>query len=104
MKPRIGVYVSELMAERLTAAAKRSGKSKSALVEEALAQLLGANDDATVRLVDRRRSLISRQLEELDRDFSETVALQARFHLAVTPVLPGGGSTRRLCTWLRTLR
>jgi hypothetical protein len=92
------------MAERLTAAAKRSGKSKSALVEEALAQLLGANDDATVRLVDRRRSLISRQLEELDRDFSETVALQARFHLAVTPVLPGGGSTRRLCTWLRTLR
>lgn len=91
MKPRIGVYVSEQMAARLNAAAKRSGKSKSALVEEALAQFLGESDDAAELPVDRRLSLMSRQLEELDRGLrivNETVALQARFHLAVTPVLP----------------
>jgi hypothetical protein len=90
MKPRIGVYVSEQMAERLTAAAKRSGKSKSALVEAALAQFLGADDDTNDLPLDRRLSLMSRQLEELDRGLrivNETVALQARFHLAVTPVL-----------------
>jgi hypothetical protein len=100
MKPRIGVYVSEQMAARLTAAAKRSGKSKSALVEAALAQFLGASDHTTELPVDRRLSLMSRQLEELDhglRIVNETVALQARFHLAVTPVLPAADQ-RAACT------
>jgi Ribbon-helix-helix protein, copG family len=90
MKPRIGVYLSEKMAARLAAAAKRPGASKSALVEAALAQFLGADDDTNHMPVDRRLSLMSR-LEELDRGLrivNETVALQARFHLAVTPVLP----------------
>jgi predicted transcriptional regulator len=90
MKPRIGVYVSEQMAARLTAAAKRSSRSKSAIVEAALAQFLGAGEDTNDLPVDRRLSLMSRQLEELDRGLrivNETVALQARFHLAVTPVL-----------------
>jgi Ribbon-helix-helix protein, copG family len=91
MKPRIGVYLSEQMAARLAAAAKRPGTSKSALVEAALAQFLGAGDDTSDLPVDRRLSLMSRQLEELDRGLrivNETVALQTRFHLAVTPVLP----------------
>ena len=91
MKPRIGVYLSEQMATRLAAAAKRPGTSKSALVEAALAQFLGADDDTTDLPIDRRLSLMSRQLEELDRGLrivNETVALQSRFHLAVTPVLP----------------
>jgi hypothetical protein len=91
MKPRIGVYLSEQMAARLAAAAKRPGTSKSALVEAALAQFFGAEDDTNDLPVDRRLSLMSRQLEELDRGLrivNETVALQARFHLAVTPVLP----------------
>jgi hypothetical protein len=91
MKPRIGVYLSEQMAARLTAAAKRPGASKSALVEAALAQFLGSDDETDNIPVDRRLSLMSRQLEELDRGLrivNETVALQARFHLAVTPVLP----------------
>ena len=91
MKPRIGVYVSEQIAARLTDAAKSSGKSKSALVEAALAQFLGPTDETTELPVDHRLSMISRQLEELDRGLrivNETVALQARFHLAVTPVLP----------------
>src|SRR5215207_1541282 len=91
MKPRIGVYLSEQMAARLAAAAKRQGASKSALVEAALAQFLGANHDTSDLPIDRRLCLMSRQLEELDRGLrivNETVALQARFHLAVTPVLP----------------
>ena len=90
MKPRIGVYLSEQMAARLAAAAKRPGTSKSALVEAALAQFFGASDHTTELPVERRLSLMSRQLEELDRGLrivNETVALQARFHLAVTPVL-----------------
>ena len=91
MKPRIGVYLSEQMAARLAAAAKRPGTSKSALVEAALAQFFGADNDTNNTPVDRRLSLMSRQLEELDRGLrivNETIALQARFHLAVTPVLP----------------
>jgi hypothetical protein len=91
MKPRIGVYLSEQMAARLAAAAKRPGATKSALVEAALAQFLGSDDETDNIPVDRRLSLMSRQLEELDRGLrivNETVALQARFHLAVTPVLP----------------
>src|SRR5258705_4473181 len=91
MKPRIGVYLSEHMAARLAAAAKRPGTSKSALVEAALAQFFGADDDTNDLPVGRRLSLMSRQIEELDRGLrivNDIVALQARFHLAVTPVLP----------------
>ena len=93
MKPRIGVYLSEGTAGRLAVAAKRPGSTKSALVEEALDRLL-ASDDVTDELsVNRRLGLMSRQLEQLTSDLrivSETVALQARFHLAVTPPLPAG--------------
>ena len=91
MKPRIGVYLSEQMAARLAAAAKRPGATKSALVEAALAQFLGSDDDSDNLPVDRRLSLMSRQLEQLDRNLrivNETVALQARYQLAVTPPLP----------------
>ena len=63
MKPRIGVYLSEQMAARLAAAAKRPGATKSALVEAALAQFLGSDDETDNIPVDRRLSLMSRQLE-----------------------------------------
>jgi Ribbon-helix-helix protein, copG family len=91
MKPRIGVYLSEKMAARLAAAAKRPGASKSALVEAALVQFFGSDDDSDNLPVDRCLSLMSRQLEQLDRDLrvvNESVALQARYQLAVTPPLP----------------
>jgi hypothetical protein len=100
MKPRIGVYLSEQMAARLAAAAKRPGASKSALVEAALAQFFGSDDDSDNLPVDRRLSLMSRQLEQLDRDLrivNETVALQARYQLAVTPPLPAA-ALRAACT------
>jgi hypothetical protein len=90
MKPRIGVYLSKQMAARLAAAAKQPGASKSALVEAALAQFLGDDGDFEYMPVGRRLSLISSQLERLDQNLkvvNEIVALQARYHLAVTPPL-----------------
>ncbi len=92
MKPRVGVYLSEQMAARLAAAAKRPGATKSALVEAALDRFLGSDDDVgDTATVARRLGGLSRQLEELDRNLriaNETTALHARFHLAVTPLLP----------------
>jgi len=91
MKPRIGVYLSEQMAARLAAAAKRPGASKSALVEAALAQFFGDDYDVDYIPVERRLSLMGHQLERLDQNLkviNEIVALQARYQLAVTPPLP----------------
>ena len=92
MKPRIGVYLSERTAARLAAAAKRPGASKSALVEAALDRFLESEVDVDAAdSVARQLACMSRQLEHLGRDVrtvNETVAHHARFHLAVTPMLP----------------
>jgi hypothetical protein len=92
MKPRVGVYLSEGMAARLAEAAKRPGVSKSALVEAALERFLGSDDDiGDTAGVGRHLAGLSRQIEQLDRNLriaNETAALHARFHLAVTPLLP----------------
>ena len=92
MKPRVGVYLSEGMAARLSEAAKNPRATKSALVEAALDRFLGS-DDAIADTVTFAHHLagLSRQLEELDRNLriaNETAALHARFHLAVTPLMP----------------
>jgi len=92
MKPRIGVYLSEGMAARLAEAATRPGVNKSALVEQALDRLLGSEDDfSNTATLARQFAAMSGQLVQLDRNLrivNETVALHARFHLAVTPLLP----------------
>src|SRR5260370_34187265 len=92
MKPRVGVYLSEPMAARLAEAAKRPGATKSALVEAVLDRFLGSDDDiGDTAGVGRHLAALSRQIEQLDcnlRIANETVALHARFHLAVTPLLP----------------
>jgi hypothetical protein len=92
MKPRVGVYLSEPMAARLAEAAKRPGATKSAIVEAALERFLGSDDDiGDTAGVGRHLAALSRQIEQLDcnlRIANETVALHARFHLAVTPLLP----------------
>jgi predicted DNA-binding protein len=89
----IGVHLSEQSAARLEAAARRSGATKSALIEAALDHFLDFDDDIDdAATVSRRLTRLSRQLEQLDRDLkvvNETVALHARFHLAVTPPMPG---------------
>jgi len=94
MKSRVGVYLSEGMAARLAEAAKNPRATKSALVEAALGHYLGSDDaigdNATVA---HHLAGLSRQLEELDRNLriaNETAALHARFHLAVTPLMPAG--------------
>jgi hypothetical protein len=92
MKPRVGVYLSEGTAARLAEAAKRPGATKSALVEAALDRFLGSDDDiGDTAAVAHYLGGLSRQIEQLDRNLriaNETVALHARFHLAITPLLP----------------
>lgn len=92
MKPRVGVYLSERVAARLAEAAKNPRATKSALVEAALDRFLGSDDDISdTAAMARHLAGLSRQLEDLDRNLriaNETAALHARFHLAVTPLLP----------------
>jgi MFS family permease len=94
MKPRVGVYLSEGMAARLAEAAKNPRATKSALVEAALDRYFGSDDDISdTAIVARHLAGLGRQLEELDRNLriaNETAALHARFHLAVTPLMPAG--------------
>jgi hypothetical protein len=94
MKPRVGVYLSESMAARLAEAAKNPRATKSALVEAALDRYFGSDDAiGDTAAVSRHLAGLSRQLEELDRNLriaNETAALHARFHLAVTPLMPTG--------------
>ena len=92
MKRKISVRLSEEVVERLEAAAQPPGASKTVIVEAALERFLnpGAEtiDDAALL---RRLDWMSRQLEQLERDLrivNETVALHARYHLAITPPLP----------------
>src|SRR5882724_2207678 len=93
MKPRVGVYLSEGMAARLSDAAKNPRATKSALVEAALDRFLGSDDAiADTATFAHHLAGLSRQLEDLDRNLriaNETAALHARFHLAVTPLMPG---------------
>jgi MFS family permease len=94
MKPRVGVYLSEGVAARLAEAAKNPRATKSAVVEAALDRYFGSEDDISdTATVARHLAGLSRQLEELDRNLriaNETAALHARFHLAVTPLMPAG--------------
>ena|SRR5258707_503711 len=102
MKPRVGVYLSEGMAARLAEAAKGPRATKSALVEAALDRYFGSDDDIgdTTRVAQHLAGL-SRQLEDLDRNLriaNETAALHARFHLAVTPLMPAGEQGLPACS------
>jgi MFS family permease len=93
VKPRVGVYLSEGMAARLAEAAKGPRATKSALVEAALDCYFGSGDTTDDTAVARHLAGLSRQVEELDRNLriaNETAAHHARFHLAVTPLLPAG--------------
>jgi hypothetical protein len=94
MKPRVGVYLSEGMAARLAEAAKNPRATKSAVVEAALDRYFGSDDDISdTAAVASHLAGLSRQLEDLDRNLriaNETAALHARFHLAVSPILPTG--------------
>ena len=92
MKRKISVRLSEEIVERLEAAAQRPGASKTTVLEAALDRFLdpGAETIDDVTLL-RRLDGMSRQLEQLEHNLkivNETVALHARYHLAITPPLP----------------
>ncbi len=92
MKRAISFRLSERIAGRLAAAARRHGVSKTAILEAALDRFLSPNADTSDDgALSRRLICMSRQLENLDRDLrivSETVALHARYHLTIAPPLP----------------
>jgi predicted DNA-binding protein len=94
MKPKLSVYLSDHVAERLALAANRPGTNKSAIVDAALDRFLNperdqSGDAALLRRLDR----MSRQLGRVERDLSitaETIALFVRYYLTITPPLPSG--------------
>lgn len=94
MKPKLSVYLSDHVAERLTLAANRPGTNKSAIVDAALDRFLNperdqSGDAALVRRLDR----MSRQFGQIERDLSitaETIAVFVRYYLTITPPLPSG--------------
>jgi hypothetical protein len=94
MKPKLSVYLSDHVADRLALAAKRPGTNRSAIVNAALDRFLNperdtSGDAALIRRLDR----VSRQLDRLDRDsavMAETLALFVRYYLTITPPLPSG--------------
>ena len=92
MKPRLSIYLTDSVAERLQIAAKRPGANKSAIVDKALDRFLNperdaGNDAAIIRRLDR----MSKQLNAIERDqsvLSESLALFIRYYLTITPPLP----------------
>lgn len=92
MKPRLCVYLSDQVDQRLGIAARRPGASKSAITDAALAAFLSPErDDQRDAAIIRRLDRMSRHLERLERDqtiVSESLALFVRYYLTITPPLP----------------
>ena len=91
MKRKISVRLSEEIVGRLEAAAQRPGTNKTTILEAALGRFLdpGAETIDDAKLL-RRLDDMSCQLEQLEHALkivNETVALHARYHLAITPPL-----------------
>ena len=86
---KVTIRIAEKIHEQLEAATERPGVGKSMIVEAALAQFLNprppenpvqhSSDDIHARFDSLERNL---------RTIAETVALHARYHLAVMPPLP----------------
>jgi len=86
---KVTIRITEKIHEQLEAASERPGVGKSMVVEAALAQFLNPRppenpvrqsfDDIHARFDSLERNL---------RTIAETVALHARYHLAVMPPLP----------------
>jgi hypothetical protein len=92
MKPKIGVYLTNDAAKRLKLAARRSGATKSDIVNEALLRFLdpAPEQDASGEVLHRLNGLAKR-LRRLQRDVeivAETLALHIRQFLMITPPVP----------------
>lgn len=87
---KVSVQLSEQIFRRLEVATDRPGVGKSMVVEAALERFLDPAPPIE-GLIHEALDRINRQLERLDSDvrmIAETVALQARYHLTVTPLMP----------------
>jgi hypothetical protein len=86
---KVTVRITEKIHEQLEAATERPGVGKSMVVEAALAQFL--NPRGPENPVRQSFDDIHARFDSLERNLrtiAETVALHARYHLAVMPPLP----------------
>lgn len=87
---KVTIRITEEVYEQLQAATARPGVGKSMVVEAALERFLSPR--APVEdLVGQRLDDMHTRFDRLERDMrmiAETVALHARYHLAVMPALP----------------
>jgi hypothetical protein len=86
---KVTIRITEKIHEQLEAATERPGVGKSMVVEAALAQFL--NPRPSENPVRQSFDDIHARFDSLERNLrtiAETVALHARYHLAVMPPLP----------------
>ena len=92
MKPKIGVYLTTDVAKLLKLAVRRSGATKSDIVNEALARLLDPPPENDPREdVLRRLDRMAKGIRRIHRDVeivAETLALHIRQFLMITPPVP----------------
>jgi hypothetical protein len=92
MKPKIGVYLTNDVAKLLKLAVKRSGATKSDIVNEALARFLDPQPEkdpgGEVLLRLDRQAKVLRRIHRDVEIVSETLALHVRQFLMITPPVP----------------
>lgn len=87
---KVTIRLTEKLHEQLEAATKRPGVGKSMVVESALEGFLNPAPSAE-ELMRERSDDISVRFDRLEHDLrimAETIALHARYHLAIMPPLP----------------
>lgn len=87
---KVTVRLSEALHERFQLAAEHPGAGKSMMVENALDRLL-SQATPVEGLVGERFDEMRDRFDHLERDIrimAETVALHARYHLALMPIVP----------------
>lgn len=94
MKIQTKVFLARDLSLALDAASKRMRRSKSEIVQAALAAYLSPDgDEAAEGAVTRRLDRMSRELERLGRDVTisnEAIALFVKAWLTATPTLAAG--------------
>jgi hypothetical protein len=92
MKPKIGVYLTTDVAKLLKLAVKRSGATKSDIVNEALARFLDPQPEkdpgGEVLLRLARQAKLLRRIHRDVEIVAETLALYIRQFLMITPPVP----------------
>lgn len=94
MKIQTKVFLARDLSQALDGAARRMKRSKSEIVQAAVASYLSPDsDEATEAALTRRLDRISRAIDRLERDVTisnEAVALFVKAWLTATPSLTGG--------------